>query len=319
MEVSAPTPPDPAKTAEAQTQSNKETAVANANLNRINQYAPQGSTTYNVIGSNEDGTPKYEQTTSYSPGEQAVYDTNLATRQNVGQIGRDQSQRIGGLLSTPFDLSSAADQYYNDFAEQRMDPYWDRRYEGKKTELLNSGITMGSDAYNDSMGQFENSRNDAYNSARFGAQGLANQAALSNRNQPINEISALMSGSQVSNPMSAAVPQVGMANTDVAGIYNQDYQNRLGAANMQNSANNAMMGGLFGLGSMGLYKWSDRRLKTDIRKVGRLDSGPTIYAYRYKSGGPVELGVMADEVEKTMPDAVVTIGGFKAVNYGKVA
>lgn len=256
MEVSAPTPPDPAKTAEAQTQSNKETAISNANLNRIDQYAPQGSTTYDVIGTNSDGTPKYRQDTTYSPGEQAVYDTNLATRQNVGQIGRDQSQRIGGLLSTPFDLSSAADQYYNDFAEKRMDPYWDRRYEGKKTELLNSGITMGSDAYNDSMGQFENSRNDAYNSARFGAQGLANQAALSNRNQPINEISALMSGSQVSNPMSAAVPQVGMANTDVAGIYNQNYAQQMQAANIRNQSGRGMMGGLFGLGGAALgFPW----------------------------------------------------------------
>ena len=54
---SYPAPPDPNVTAAAQTQSNKETAVANANMNRIDQYTPQGSTPYQVVGTNADGTP----------------------------------------------------------------------------------------------------------------------------------------------------------------------------------------------------------------------------------------------------------------------
>ena len=59
---SAPAAPDPQATAQAQTQSNVATATANAGLNRIDQYSPLGSSTYDITGNNPDGTPEYSQT-----------------------------------------------------------------------------------------------------------------------------------------------------------------------------------------------------------------------------------------------------------------
>lgn len=73
-------------------------------------------------------------------------------------------------------------------------------------------------------------------------------------------------------------------------------------------------GGLLGAG-LGLLM-SDRRVKTDIEAVGKMDNGLTIYRYRYKFGGPAMLGVMADEVKAVNPAAVVSIGGIDHVNYG---
>ncbi|HWK64121.1 MAG TPA: tail fiber domain-containing protein [Rhizobiaceae bacterium] len=65
-----------------------------------------------------------------------------------------------------------------------------------------------------------------------------------------------------------------------------------------------------------LVKASDRRLKEDIRRVGTLDNGLPVYAYRYKGEAITQIGLMADEVELVYPEAVVeTVGGFKAVNY----
>ena len=314
---SYPAPPDPKETAAAQTLSNKETAVANANLNRIDQYTPQGSTTYQVVGTNADGTPKYRQDTQFSAPEQQVYDTNVQTRQNIGQIGADQSQRIGGLLATPFDINTAANDQFSDIARKRLDPMWDQNYERKKTELLNSGIGIGTDAYDRSMSQFDQAKNDAYNSMFLQGRGQAVNEAMSQRNQPINEISALMSGSQVSNPAAPGVPQAGVANTDVAGITNNAFNQQMQVANANNQSNNAMMGGLFGLGSMGLYKWSDRELKTNIKRIGTAANGLPIYAYRYKAGGPMQIGFMAQDVEKVRPEAVQEFGGFKAVDYGR--
>jgi hypothetical protein len=55
----APAAPDPVATAQAQGQYNKDAAITQANLNRIDQYTPQGSITYSQIGTNSDGTPKY--------------------------------------------------------------------------------------------------------------------------------------------------------------------------------------------------------------------------------------------------------------------
>ena len=52
---SPPPPPDPAKTAAAQAAANKETAIAQAKLNMIDEYTPYGSSLYTKRGEVEDG------------------------------------------------------------------------------------------------------------------------------------------------------------------------------------------------------------------------------------------------------------------------
>lgn len=142
------------------------------------------------------------------------------------------------------------------------------------------------------------------------------------RNQPINEISALLGQTQVQAPQFTGYRPGQIQNTPVgdyvyktADIESRNYQAELQA---QAAAN----GGMFGLGSSllgGLFRLSDRKAKTDIRKVGKLDNGLPVYAYRYKHGGPVEIGLMADEVEAVNPAAVTSLNGFKMVDYGRAA
>lgn len=315
---SPPTPPDPAQTAAAQTQSNRETAIANANLNRYNQYAPQGSVQWNVTGTNEDGTPRYEQTTSYSPTEQNIYDLGAQSRQNIAQIATDQSARIGNLLNTNFNPSAEAGQRLFDLGRQRLDPMFEQRQQQLEQQLANRGVTAGSEAYDRAMQNFNQGRNDAYNQLALTGDQQAFQQASYLRAQPINEISALMSGSQVSQPSTGPQQQTNMANTDVAGIYQNNFNNQMGIYNAEMNQQNAMFGGLAGITGAGLrfIPWSDRRLKENIKRIGTADNGLPIYSYRYVWGGPVHIGFMADEVEKVAPEAVHTApNGFKAVDY----
>jgi hypothetical protein len=73
-----------------------------------------------------------------------------------------------------------------------------------------------------------------------------------------------------------------------------------------------------GLSLASLAKLSDRRLKTDVRPVGRLHDGQTVYAYRFRGSPRTELGLLAQEVEKRRPDAVHRHpSGFKMVDYGR--
>lgn len=62
---------------------------------------------------------------------------------------------------------------------------------------------------------------------------------------------------------------------------------------------------------------SDRRLKTDIHLIGKLDSGLNVYTFRYSaSPAAVHIGVMADEVQKVIPEAVSTDDdGYLRVSY----
>jgi len=87
----------------------------------------------------------------------------------------------------------------------------------------------------------------------------------------------------------------------------------------QQSPFNSIVGGATaGLGILNMLGvLSDRRTKTDIRQIGKSDNGLPIYAFRYFGEGPVQIGFMADEVEKVNPEAVHEIAGVKFVDYGK--
>lgn len=63
---------------------------------------------------------------------------------------------------------------------------------------------------------------------------------------------------------------------------------------------------------------SDRRLKDDIRRVGRTVDGLDIYTFRYKGDSVVQMGVMAQEVLAVHPEAVSEIDGYLAVDYGRI-
>ncbi len=61
---------------------------------------------------------------------------------------------------------------------------------------------------------------------------------------------------------------------------------------------------------------SDARIKTDIHLVGMAENGLPLYTFKYLWSDATYEGVMAQDVEKFMPEAVVTgLFGVLAVNY----
>lgn len=77
--------------------------------------------------------------------------------------------------------------------------------------------------------------------------------------------------------------------------------------------------GMQGLGLLGMFgAFSDERLKEDIKRVGETDEGIPLYTYRYKWGGPTQVGTMAQDLIATQPEAVNNVGGVLMVDYDKV-
>lgn len=65
---------------------------------------------------------------------------------------------------------------------------------------------------------------------------------------------------------------------------------------------------------------SDIRAKEDIQRIGTADNGLPIYLFRYKGDRTWRIGVMAQDVLRESPDAVVTRpDGMYAVNYRRIA
>lgn len=253
----APAAPDPVKTAQAQAEANQKTATTQYELGATNQVTPQGTSSYQQIGTWADGTPRFEQTTALSGPEQSIYDTGTQTRQNLADIGSAQSAKIGALLNTPFDINAAGDTKIADIQRTFLDPQWARQEEQQKTQLFNSGVLPGSDAYTQAMKDFSTNRQRAYDQSYLDSYAAGNTAALTDRNQPINEISALLSGSQVSMPNFQGVntPTPGVAPTDVIGANQQSLNQQNVGYNAQVAQNSAFNTGLFGLGKTALGGW----------------------------------------------------------------
>lgn len=326
----APTPPDPKQTSAASTSTNIGTAVANAWMGNVSENTADGSTKVTQTGSQtwvdpytgqNYAIPTFTRETTLSPQQQAIKDQQDKASLNLSSLGNTLSGKLGSQLTDNFKLGNdATEARLMELGRRRLDPLLAQQDEATRTRLANSGFAQGSEGWNREMDRSAQNRNDAYTQLLLTGRNQANQELLTEDNQRINQISALMNGGQVSQPnfMGANMPTI--PTTDVAGLINENYNQKMGAYNQQMAAKQGVLGGLFGLGSS-LIMASDRRVKRDVRSVGSF-KGHKLYEYQYKGkfdDGERHVGVMAQEAEKKRPDAVMTgTDGVKRVDYGRL-
>jgi hypothetical protein len=253
---SAPAAPDPVKTAEAQSASNVKTSTTQQQLNMVDQTNPYATQSYKQTGTWADGTPKFSMTTAFSPEEKAKQDQQWEFDKLTNQLGINQTKKLTGILDTPFKIDNAAtESRLMELGRKRLDPLLAERNAALESKLYNQGVMPGTEAYDRAMRADTEGQNDAYNELLLRGRGLANTELQAERNQPINEITALMSGGQVNQPQFGNTPQTSVANTDVAGITQSAYENSLIPWKQKNAEKAAMMGGLFSLGGAALGGW----------------------------------------------------------------
>ncbi|HVZ60673.1 MAG TPA: tail fiber domain-containing protein [Terriglobales bacterium] len=206
MGKSSPPPaPDPVQTAAAQTQSNVQTATANAALNRVNQYSPYGSSTYQIVGTNPDGTPQYQQTLAFSPTEQSLFDKYTQGQNILGDTALTGLGNVQNTYGTPFNASGLPQvasnvanpgigvtsqvnggQSYQDAMKQAqdaayrsqtqyLDPQFARQQETTNAQLANMGLQVGDRAYQNAQDQLAEQKRAAYQSAQDSAVQAGNQ------------------------------------------------------------------------------------------------------------------------------------------------
>jgi hypothetical protein len=313
----APEAPDPYEVAQAQKEANIETAREQQRLGMTGIESDQYSVQYVTDPSSPSG---YRQIGHLSPELQALLGQSQDLSALYGGIAGEQLGRVGDVMANPWDMDASRGTEISDIQRTFLDPVWSGR-----------GIREGSEQWQMAVRDFESQRSQAYDRMFLDAYTTANQAALTERNQPMFELAGLRGGYQGPTPGMPQIntPAPGVAPTDVAGPVMQAYQQEM-------AAHNAGMGGLFGLGSSLLGGWamngfpaiafSDRRVKTDIRKIADDPRGWGVYLFKYivdklKGSARWQLGYMADEVARVRPDAVVTDPqyGTKLVNYGALA
>lgn len=318
-----PSAPDPAQTAAAQGAWNSFTAQQQQQMNMIGQNSPWGSLDYQQTGStwitDPNGkrveVPTYTANTTLSPEQQAIFDSSQAAQGNLANIAKDQSAWLGDYLSSPFEFNNQdAENWAWDLASGRILPQQEQNRKDLENRLINQGLRPGTAGYNTAMQQLTNANTDQLNQLALTGRSQAFSEQLAQRNQPLNEIIGLMSGTQVQSPNStfAQTPQSQVAGVDYSGLVQQNYQNQM---NQYNSSMGAL-GGLFGAG-MSLF--SDRRLKENIERIGKTDSGVPVYKFNYIGSPTTHVGYMAQDLLQLQPEAVMKdADGYYRVRYDMV-
>lgn len=139
---------------------------------------------------------------------------------------------------------------------------------------------------------------------------------------PLNELTSILSNSQVNAPSPSAPASSNVGSPDIMSAFQNKYAGQLSKYNAGVASSNATTSDAASLGALALMFMSDERLKKDIEQVGHTPGGLPAYMFRYKGSPPKsakQLGVMAQDVEKVDPAAVHhTPDGYKMVDYARV-
>ena len=324
MGKKAPAPTPATETSAATTGTNISTAIANAFLTNMNETGPDGTKTFDQTGATQItdpytgktyDIPRFSVTTTLSPEQAAIKAKQDAASLNLAGLGENLSGTLGQQLTGNFKLGNeAVESRLFDLGRQRLDPMFAQRDEDLRTRLANQGIKAGSQAYDREMALLGQQENDAYNNLLLQGRGQATQELLTEDNQRINQISALLGGGQVSMPNFMTGANVaGAPTTDNASIIANNDNARMGAWQANQAAMGSMIGGLGGL-----FALSDERVKDDMRKIGETDDGINLYSYRMKGSPETKVGVKAQDVKRKKPHAVRKgPSGLLMVDYEK--
>ena len=231
--------------------------------------------------------------------------TNQAQAQNFGQ-GNIQQQLYNQAQGQNFGQGVTAQNVANQAAGQNYTQNFN-------TIAQNNAAQQQLYAQNLQKANFENAARQ---------QSLLNDIA--ERQMPLNEINALRAGTQIVNPQFSPYTGANVGAAPIAQTMQNAYAGQMNAYNQEMAGQNAMTSGLFSLGGAaigapsGTFDFlSDERLKSNIIRIGTHPLG--IGIYEYDIFGRREIGAMAQEVKKVLPEAVrIHPSGFMMVDYGRL-
>lgn len=277
-------------------------------------------------GSVDDG---WTATQTLAPAQQQLLDQQNKTSLGLAGLADEGLGYVRNALHNNITMASLPKSMVNpgqtgqDALMARFQPMMDQSREALRTQLANQGIMQGSEADSNAWRTQNQSENDlrmqaALNGINVGQNAQNQQFGLLSalQNQPLNMLNAVRTGSQVTNPSFANVPQQATTSgADYLGAAQGQNQYNLGLYNSQTASNNSSKQAIASIAAAAAMAMSDVRLKSNIKRIGTHSRGFGIY--EYDIFGRHEIGVLAQEVEKVLPEAVGTHpSGFKMVNYG---
>jgi hypothetical protein len=264
---SPPPAPDYEAAARETAAGNREAAEFSTKANRINQFTPYGSLTYEYTpqldAEGKETGAGWTQRQTLTPQAQETLDRQMALSNqfaDVAGIGFDRTRQI--FENPSLDESKLPQRAINvgqtaqEALMSRVEPSLARDEEALRTRLSNQGIGLGSTAYEREMALQGQRGTDLRLQAALQGINLdqANRAAALNeayaaQSRPLDLINALRSGAQVQNPtFQGFAMQQNPGGPDLLTAANQQYNAQVDAVNAQNAQSSGLLGGIAGIG-----------------------------------------------------------------------
>lgn len=263
---SAPPPPDYRAAAQETAAGNLDAARTATAANRVNQYTPYGNLEYKINPESQwdiYGNPTWSAVQTLAPEQQKLLDIQNQTSLGLGNLAGKGLGYVENMLQKPFDTSQIAQIGINpgetmqESIMRRLQPQIAQGREALQAQLANQGVVPGTEAYNRAMTQQNQRENDLMTSAVVQGTntGLAaNQQQFGQlgymRNEPINTLNAVRTGSQVSSPsyISNVPQQATTQGADLLGAATAQGNYNTAANNASTAAGSSLTSGLMGLG-----------------------------------------------------------------------
>lgn len=239
---SSPKKPAPMDVSNVTSQANAQNTL-NANqqaaYNRVNQTDALGNTlNYSQNGTDANGNPIFSAT------------------QKLGETGQMYAGGLAGLGKQYFDTagqgapdtSASFDKAYG-YASANLEPRFQRATDAMENKLRNQGLDPTSEAYKSATNDLALQQNEARNNLVTNLQGQLFNQGLQSRQQQLNELQpGVQFGNNALTGSFANVPQVNVANVDVAGLNAQNQADQWKGYQADLAQRNAMLGGLASIG-----------------------------------------------------------------------
>lgn len=244
------------------------------------------------------------------------------------------SQELAGSLSgyLPSTDGEQVRKATFELGKSQLDPQLKEQRQLLANQLANQGIPINSEAYNSAMNRLDSSQGQQLNQLSLQSIMTGIQTSEAQRAARFNEISSLLGKSQVGAGVNFGMYQSNYQGLDLMGAEQAQLnrQAQIDAVKLQTkaaltaakwqAAGSVIGAGVGAAGTAGAF--SDITLKENIHFEDKIINNLPIYSFEYKNksyGDGRFIGVMAQDVEKIYPEAVIiNENGFKMVDYSKI-
>lgn len=249
----APEPTNPVDVIKAQQSASTKALQESQAATQVNQSNTTGRRTWQLLGYDQNGNPRYGMSEELNPQEQALYNMFANSRGSSGMTGNAlfdsivNSGNYNDLFDPTNDVTSGVNTRMGQM-QSYMDPFMTKLRQDRDNEMRNQGLVPGMEAYDEEMNRIQDQQQQSMQSLLAQFQPEAFKQAYQQHEAPIMEAMRLSQFGQDRPLNFSNTPQYAQNAADATGAYSNYDRQRLAAWEQQQKQNSGFWQGVGAIG-----------------------------------------------------------------------